>query len=170
MIALLNLGSDIRMAASMTADVHEFSSLEAILMNRIGYVEVLLGATNHNDIRVMSKVRSARGSADSPSNAGEGSARSRGLLAPGIHRGLSPLWSPPALTTLHTILETLLRGDPWTMHVRDVGGWRMTARAISLGGYVSIGLGDVPYRRLGQLVRRVAHLAETMGHPVATIE
>ena len=49
----------------------------------------------------------------------------------------------------------------------------VAAWAITLGGHVSIGLGDHHYARLGsptnaQLVQRIVDMAETLGRPIAT--
>jgi uncharacterized protein (DUF849 family) len=153
----------------------EFASDNTVLMNRTGYLQELLGALNENSIRCMSVVWSA------------GAVRTarlmqrKGLLAQDAYWQLGfsgdavPGGPPPTLTNLYTFLEAIPQGDPWTMHVRDGDGLQMAAWAISLGGHVSIGLGDDPYDRLGrptnsELVRRVAHLAETIGRPVATVE
>jgi 3-keto-5-aminohexanoate cleavage enzyme len=81
---------------------------------------------------------------------------------------------PPATARqLDAFLEVLPSEEPWTIHVRDGDGLEMAALAILGGGHVSIGIGDDPYQRLGlptnsDLVGRVAHLAETIGRPVAT--
>ncbi|WP_426007236.1 3-keto-5-aminohexanoate cleavage protein [Paenarthrobacter sp. NyZ202] len=153
----------------------EFASENTVLMNRTGYLQELLAALNANSIRVMSVVWSA------------GAVRTarlmqrRGLLAKEAYWQLGftgddvPGGPPPTLANLETFLEAIPTGDPWTMHVRDGDGLTMAAWTIAAGGHVSIGLGDDPYTRLGQptnseLVRRVVHLAETLGRPVATIE
>ena len=86
-----------------------------------------------------------------------------------------PEGTPPTMHALLTMVEQVPPGEPWSVacyngDVMALAGW-----AISLGGHVSIGLGDHHYGRLGtptnaELVRRVAELSEALGRPVATPE
>lgn len=153
----------------------EFTSNDSVLMNRSGYLQELLLSLKENSIRVMSVVWS-------PGAVRTARLMQRKDLLPanaywqfGFTGDAVPGGPPPTLTNLNAFLEAIPNGDPWTIHVRDGDGLTMAAWAISLGGHVSIGLGDDPYDRLGQptnseIVRRVAKLAKTMGRPVATIE
>lgn len=152
----------------------KFMTEDNFVLNRIGYLKELLTVLKENQVRVMAvvwspgAVRTAR------------IMQQLGLLPEPAYwqlgfTGDSVPGGPPAtLANLHAFLEEIPRGDPWTMHVRDGDGMAMAAWAISLGGHVSIGLGDDPYKRLGlptnsELVRRVAQMAETIGRPVATV-
>lgn len=79
------------------------------------------------------------------------------------------------LHALQSFVAAIPPGEHW--EVMCVGGdvMSLVAWAITLGGHVAIGLGDYAYERFGQpnngeLVRRVAELAETLGRPVANPE
>jgi 3-keto-5-aminohexanoate cleavage enzyme len=150
-----------------------FLTEDRFVLNRVGYLQELLAALKSNNVKVMSVVWSA------------GAVRTARIMQQqdllprpaywqlGFTGDLVPGGPPPTLANLYAFLEAIPQGDPWTIHVRDGDGMAMAAWAISLGGHVSIGLGDDPYERLGrpsnsELVRRVAHMAETIGRPVAT--
>lgn len=153
----------------------KFASNDAVLMNRTGYLLELLQALSENNVRVMSVVWSAGAVRTARLMQGRGLLASDAYWQFGFTGDAVPGGPPPTLANLQTFIEAIPHGDPWTMHVRDGDGLTMAAWAISLGGHVSIGLGDDPYTRLGKpdnsdLVRRVVHLAETLGRPVATIE
>jgi 3-keto-5-aminohexanoate cleavage enzyme len=65
-------------------------------------------------------------------------------------------------------------GEPWLVLCFMGDVMPLAAQAITMGGHVAVGTGDHPFTRLGapdngELVRRVADLAETIGRPVASI-
>lgn len=82
---------------------------------------------------------------------------------------------PPTATNLQTFVEAIPAGDPWTVHCRHGNILPLAAQAITMGGHVSIGLGDYPYSQFGNprncdLVKMVADMSRTLGRPVATPE
>jgi uncharacterized protein (DUF849 family) len=86
-----------------------------------------------------------------------------------------PVGTPATLLSLQAMLAEMPSGAPWTV-VHWLGdAFPIAAWAITLGGHVSIGLGDWHYKRLGspghgELVHRLAAMAESLGRPVATPE
>jgi uncharacterized protein (DUF849 family) len=84
-----------------------------------------------------------------------------------------PVGTPATIPALQAMLQELPPGEPWTVvnwqgNVLPVAAW-----AITLGGHVSVGLGDWPHRELGapahgELVTRVADMARTLGRRPAT--
>jgi 3-keto-5-aminohexanoate cleavage enzyme len=156
-------------------NTQQFTSENSVLMNRTGYLQELLGLLRDNSIRVMSVVWSAGAVRTARLMQSKGLLDRNAYWQFGFTGDAVPGGPPPTLANLQTFLEAIPHGDPWTMHVRDGDGLTMAAWAISLGGHVSIGLGDDPYARLGnpdnsELVRRIVQLAETLGRPVATID
>ncbi|MBT8163461.1 MULTISPECIES: 3-keto-5-aminohexanoate cleavage protein [Arthrobacter] len=152
-----------------------FASTDGVLMNRTGYLEELLGTIHENTIKVMSVVWSAGAVRTARIMQRKGLLASSAYWQFGFTGDSVPGGPPPTLANLHTFLEAIPQGDPWTIHVRDGDGFAMALWAITLGGHVSIGLGDNPYSRLGHpdnsgLVRRIVNIAESLGRPVATIE
>lgn len=86
-----------------------------------------------------------------------------------------PDGAAPTMDGLRAMVEQVPPGEPWSVACYNGDAMALAAWAISLGGHVSIGLGDHHYGRFGtptnaELVRRVAGLAETLGRPVATPE
>lgn len=74
---------------------------------------------------------------------------------------------------LLALVAAIPRGEPWLVMCFNGDVMALAAWAITLGGHVAIGTGDHDYARLGapdngELVARVAQLAETLGRPVAT--
>lgn len=77
------------------------------------------------------------------------------------------------LLALQAMLAELPAGEPWQLLCYGGDVLPLAAAAIVLGGHVAIGLGDHDYARFGtphngELVARVAALAETLGRPVAS--
>jgi 3-keto-5-aminohexanoate cleavage enzyme len=79
----------------------------------------------------------------------------------------------PTRRGLEAMVEQVPSGQPWSVAciVGDVLG--LATWAIELGGHVSVGLGDWPYRQLGSptnadIVAHVAGLVTRAGRPVAT--
>jgi uncharacterized protein (DUF849 family) len=150
-----------------------FLTDDNFVLNRVGYLKELLAVLKQNHVRVMSVVWS-------PGAVRTARVMQELELLPqpaywqlGFTGDAVPGGPPPTLANLNAFLEVLPQGDPWTIHVRDGDGMAMAAWAITLGGHVSIGLGDDPYQRLGRpsnadLVRRMVQIAETVGRPVAT--
>lgn len=73
---------------------------------------------------------------------------------------------------LNAMIAEIPPGEPWQLMCYGGDVLPLAALAIVLGGHVSIGLGDHDYTRFGtphngELVARVAQLAETIGRPVA---
>lgn len=156
-------------------DDERFVSTDSVLMNRTGYLHELLGSLHENNIRVMSVVWSSGAVRTARLMQREGLLAVDAYWQFGFTGDSVPGGPPPTLASLSTFIEAIPSGDPWTVHVRDGDGLTMAAWAISLGGHVSIGLGDEAYPRLGhpsnaQLIRRISYIAETLGRPVATIE
>jgi 3-keto-5-aminohexanoate cleavage enzyme len=84
-----------------------------------------------------------------------------------------PEGTAPSMHALLAMVEQVPEGEPWTVICWNGDVTHLAAWAITLGGHVSIGLGDHHYDRFGtptnaDLVRRVAEMAETLGRPVAT--
>ncbi|MFW5680521.1 MAG: 3-keto-5-aminohexanoate cleavage protein [Pseudomonadota bacterium] len=82
---------------------------------------------------------------------------------------------PPTPAGLRAFLDFLPADRPiaWTVASKPGNLFANAAQAIQLGGHVSIGIGDHDYAELGaptnaELVRRVVHLARSMGREVAT--
>jgi uncharacterized protein (DUF849 family) len=74
---------------------------------------------------------------------------------------------------LLALVAAIPPGEPWLVMCFNGDVMALAAWAITLGGHVAIGTGDHDYLRLGapdngELVARVAQLAETVGRPVAT--
>ena len=82
---------------------------------------------------------------------------------------------PPTPAGLRAFLDFMPadRSIEWSVCAKPGNLFATAAQAIQLGGHVSIGIGDHPYTELGaptnaELVRRVVHLAESIGREVAT--
>lgn len=89
--------------------------------------------------------------------------------------GVMPEGMAPSLNGLLAMIEQVPAGRPWSVICWNGDVMNLAAWAITLGGHVSIGLGDHHYDRFGtptnaELVGRVAEMAETLGRPVATPE
>jgi 3-keto-5-aminohexanoate cleavage enzyme len=74
---------------------------------------------------------------------------------------------------LLALVAAIPAGEPWLVMCFNGDVMALAAWAITLGGHVAIGTGDHDYARLGapdngELVARVAQLAETLGRDVAT--
>ena len=150
-----------------------FVTGDQVVVNKVDYLKDLLGVIGENDLYVYTvvwgagAVRTAR------------SMQKMGLLARdvfwcfGFTGDEVPGGPPPTLANLQTFLEAIPEGDPWTVHCRNGDALPLAAWAITLGGHVSIGLGDYPYSRLGKprnsdLVKKVADMSLALGRPVAT--
>jgi 3-keto-5-aminohexanoate cleavage enzyme len=84
-------------------------------------------------------------------------------------------WGHPATSAgLRAYVDNLPdRRIEWTVLGHGANLVRLAPEIISLGGHISIGLGDYAYAEFGrpsnaELVRRVAEIARTMGREVAT--
>jgi uncharacterized protein (DUF849 family) len=84
-------------------------------------------------------------------------------------------WGHPATSAgLRAYVDNLPdRRIEWTVLGHGANLVRLAPEIISLGGHISIGLGDYSYAEFGrpsnaELVRRVAEIARTMGREVAT--
>jgi 3-keto-5-aminohexanoate cleavage enzyme len=87
--------------------------------------------------------------------------------------GVMPEGTAPSMAALLAMVEQVPEGEPWTVICWNGDVTHLAAWAITLGGHVSIGLGDHHYARFGtptnaDLVRRVAEMAGTLGRPVAS--
>ncbi len=150
-----------------------FLTDDQVVVNRVAYLKELLGVLKENDLYVYTvvwgagAVRTAR------------SLQEMGLLARNTFWCLGftgdevPGGPPPTLANLQTFLEAIPEGDPWTVHCRNGDAMPLAAWAITLGGHVSIGLGDYPYPQFGMprnsdLVKKVADMSLALGRPVAT--
>lgn len=79
----------------------------------------------------------------------------------------------PTLPDLLACIEAIPDGEPWTVYCYHGDAMPLAAWAATLGGNVSLGIGDYPYARFGypsnaDLVRKVASIAETIGRRVAS--
>jgi 3-keto-5-aminohexanoate cleavage enzyme len=150
-----------------------FLTDDQVIVNRVAYLKELLGVLKENDLYVYTvvwgagAVRTAR------------SLQKMELLKPATFWCLGftgdevPGGPPPTPANLQTFLEAIPDGDPWTVHCRNGDAMALAAWAITLGGHVSIGLGDYSYSRFGKprnsdLVKMVADMSRTLGRPVAT--
>ncbi len=84
-----------------------------------------------------------------------------------------PAGNAPEIHQLLAMVAAIPPGEPWLVLCFNGDVTALAARAAPLGGHVAIGTGDHHYTRLGApdnaaLVERVAHLAETVGRPVAS--
>jgi uncharacterized protein (DUF849 family) len=84
-----------------------------------------------------------------------------------------PSAAPVSLEALLGFRRELPPEAPWLVLCWNGDVLPLAAWAIPLGGHVAIGLGDHPHDRFGtphhgDLVGRVAQLAETLGRPVST--
>lgn len=73
---------------------------------------------------------------------------------------------------LNAMIAEIPPGEPWQLLCYGGDVLPLAALAVVLGGHVAIGLGDHDYARFGtphngELVARVAQLADTLGRPVA---
>lgn len=150
-----------------------FLTDDQVVVNRVAYLKELLGVLKENDLYVYTVVWGA-GAVRTARNL-----QKIGLLKPATFWCLGftgdevPGGPPPTPANLQTFLEAIPEGDPWTVHCRNGDTMALAAWAITLGGHVSIGLGDYPYTRFGtprnsDLVKMVADMSRTLGRPVAT--
>lgn len=84
---------------------------------------------------------------------------------------------PPTPAGLRSFLDVLPANRPieWSVSSKPGNLFPTAAQAIQLGGHVSIGIGDNPYKELGaptnaDLVRRIVEMAKSYGREVATPE
>ncbi|HET7479301.1 MAG TPA: 3-keto-5-aminohexanoate cleavage protein [Rubrobacteraceae bacterium] len=154
-------------------EAERFLTDDQVIVNRVAYLKELLGVLKENDLYVYTVVWGA-GAVRTARNL-----QKMGLLNPatlwclGFTGDEVPGGPPPTPANLQTFLEAIPEGDPWTVHCRNGDAMALAAWAITLGGHVSIGLGDYPYSRFGtprnsDLVKMVADMSRTLGRPVAT--
>lgn len=153
---------------------NNFVSDDHVLVNKVGYLRELLQELQHNRLPVMSVMWSPGGVRTALRMRQMGVIAQPAFWMLGFTGDAVPGGMPATPTSLRAYLDVLPPDEPWTVHVAHGDCLAMAAWAITLGGHVSIGLGDDPYQRLAyptnaELVRRVAQLAETIGRPVATI-
>lgn len=79
----------------------------------------------------------------------------------------------PTLSNLQAVVDSIPAGEPWLAMCWNGDVMHLAAWAITLGGHVGIGLGDHPYTRFGtphngELVEKVAQMANILGREVAT--
>ena len=163
---------------SFSADIWDqrnerFLSDDMVVVNKVGYLKELLGILKEHGVYVYSVVWSV-GAVRTARNF-----QKMGLLdrATFWQFGFSgeemPGGPPPTPANLQAFVEAVPHGDPWNVHCRNGDAMPLAAWAITMGGHVSIGLGDYPYSRFGKprngdLVQRVADMSLTLGRPVAT--
>ena len=88
---------------------------------------------------------------------------------------VTPEGAAPTMDALRAMVEQVPPGEPWSVICYNGDVMALAAWATTLGGHVSLGLGDYHYDRFGtptnaDLVGRMADLAETFGRPVANPE
>lgn len=86
---------------------------------------------------------------------------------------IMPEGTAPTMHGLQAMVEEVPEGQPWSVLCWNGDAMQVAAWAITLGGHVSIGLGDHHYDRLSfptnaQLVQRIVDMAGTLGRPIAT--
>jgi 3-keto-5-aminohexanoate cleavage enzyme len=155
-------------------DDASFLTDDKVMVNKVGYLRALLQILQTYQLKVMSVMWSPGGVRTALRLRETGVIDAPGFWMLGFTGDAMPGGMPASLTSLRGYLDVIPAGEPWTVHVARGDCMSMAAWAITLGGHVSIGIGDDPYLRLGaptnsDLVRRVAQLAETIGRPVATI-
>lgn len=79
----------------------------------------------------------------------------------------------PTLPNLQAVVDSIPTDAPWLVMCWNGDVMHLAAWAITMGGHVGIGLGDDPYTRFGKphngdLVKKVAEMAHTLGREVAT--
>jgi 3-keto-5-aminohexanoate cleavage enzyme len=157
------------------AGENRFSSDDAVLLNKTGYLVELLTEITRRKYAVEAVIWSPGGVRTALRM------RDLGLLSMPVYWQLGftgpeiPGGMPPTAWQLDAFLEELPAGEPWNIHVRNGDGLALATHAILRGGHVAIGLGDDPYTRLGSptnaaLMTRLAAVAETIGRPIANPE
>lgn len=146
---------------------------DQVIVNRVDYLKELLSVLKENDLYVYSVVWGAGAVRTARSFQQMGLLDQATFWCLGFTGEEVPGGPPPTLSNLHTFLEAIPDGAPWTVHCRNGDAMPLAAWAITLGGHVSIGLGDYPYSRFGKprnsdLVKMVADMSRTLGRPVAT--
>jgi uncharacterized protein (DUF849 family) len=155
------------------ASASQFTGDDGLLVNKTAYLRELLTILRDNAIPVLAVVWSPGAVRSVLALRDEGLIPQPMYWQLGFTGPATPGGPPATQRQLEAFLEEIPAGDVWTVHVRDGDGLELAARAILLGGHVSVGLGDDPYERLGfpanaDIVRRVAAFAELIGRPVAT--
>lgn len=150
-----------------------FLTDDQVVVNRVAYLKELLSVLKVHDLYVYSVVWGAGAVRTARSFQKMGLLDRATFWCLGFTGDEVPGGPPPTLANLRTYLEAIPVGDPWTVHCRNGDALPLAAWAITLGGHVSIGLGDYPYSRFGKrrnsdLVRMVADMSRTLGRPVAT--
>lgn len=150
-----------------------FLTDDQVVVNRVAYLKELLGVLKENDLYVYTVVWSAGAVRTARSLQKMGLLNQTTFWCLGFTGEEVPGGPPPTSANLSTFLEAIPSGDPWTVHCRNGDAMALAAWAITLGGHVSIGLGDYPYSRFGtprnsDLVKMVADMSRTLGRPVAT--
>lgn len=150
-----------------------FVTDDRFIINRVGYLKELLGVLQETDVFVYSVVWGAGAVRTARSFQKTGLLDRSTFWCLGFTGDEVPGGPPPTLANLRTYLEEIPPGDPWTVHCRNGDALPLAAWAITMGGHVSIGLGDHPYSRFGKprnsdLVKMVADMSQTLGRPVAT--
>lgn len=150
-----------------------FLTDDRFVVNPTAYLTELLGVITDNDLHVYPVVWSPGGVRTARSLQATGLLPRTTLWCLGFTGDEVPGGPPPTPANLRAFLDELPPGAPWTVHCRNGDVLPLAAWAITLGGHVSIGLGDHPYSRFGtprnsDLVAMVADMARTLGRPVAT--
>jgi 3-keto-5-aminohexanoate cleavage enzyme len=150
-----------------------FATDDRFVTNGTAYLRELLDVIGEHDLSVYPVVWSAGAVRTARRLQEEGRLRRPTLWCLGFTGDEVPGGPPPTPANLRTFLDELPPGAPWTVHCRNGDVLPLAAWAITLGGHVSIGLGDHPYSRFGtprnsDLVAKVAEMARTLGRPVAT--
>jgi 3-keto-5-aminohexanoate cleavage enzyme len=155
------------------AGYKRFLTEDQVVFNKVGYLRELLSVLQETDVFVYSVVWGAGAVRTARSFQEMGLLDRSTFWCLGFTGDEVPGGPPPTLANLRTFLEAIPPGAPWTVHCRNGDTLPLAAWAITLGGHVSIGLGDHPYSRFGKprnsdLVRMVADMSLTLGRPVAT--
>lgn len=152
-----------------------FSTDDAILLNRTGYLCELLEEISKFEIALLAVVWSPGGIRTALRLREMGIIRSPVYWQLGFTGEKMPGGLPATPRQLEAFLDELPAGEPWNVHVREGDGLAMAVEAMLRGGHIAIGLGDDPYNRLGQptnpdIVKRLSDVARTVGREVATPE
>lgn len=152
-----------------------FTTLDAVLLNRTGYLEDLARGISERGVAILAVVWSPGGIRTARHLIERGDISVPVYWQLGFTGERVPGGPPATVKQLEAFLDELPAGAQWNVHVRDGDGLPMAVAAILHGGHVSIGLGDDPYLRLGRptnadLVGAIADAATVVGRPLASPE